>query len=146
MGQLKGFDKNGQFRYTPPTHVILAFHQALKELEEEGGVIARGARYRRNHEVLVEGMNALGFRLYLDSRVQSYVITSFNYPADSKFSFDDFYRRLSDKGFIIYPGKLTEVNTFRIGTIGRIFESDIRSLLAAIRESIEEMDVQMHKP
>ena len=145
LTQLKGFDKNGQFRYTPPTHVILAFHQALKELEEEGGVAARGARYRRNHETLIQGMNEIGFRLYLDPRVQSYIISSFHYPADPKFSFDDFYRRLSEKGFIIYPGKLTQVNTFRIGTIGRIFESDIRSLVAAIRETIEGMGVQMLK-
>jgi 2-aminoethylphosphonate-pyruvate transaminase len=141
LAQLKGFDKNGQFRYTPPTHVILAFDQALKELEEEGGVLARAARYRRNHEVLVEGMKKLGFRLYLDPKVQSYIITGFHYPSDPKFSFDEFYRRLSDKGFIIYPGKLTRVNTFRIGTIGRLFENDIRSLLAAIRETVEEMGV-----
>lgn len=143
LAQLKGFDKNGQFRYTPPTHVILAFDQALKELEQEGGVLARAARYRRNHEVLVEGMKQLGFRLYLDPRVQSYIITGFYYPADPKFSFDEFYRRLSDKGFIIYPGKLTQANTFRIGTIGRIFECDIRSLLSAIRETIDEMDVKV---
>lgn len=142
VAQLKGFDKNGQFRYTPPTHVILAFEQALKELEQEGGTVARGARYRRNHEVLVEGMERLGFRLYLDPRVQSYIITGFHYPADPKFSFDEFYRRLSEKGFIIYPGKLTQVNTFRIGTIGRLFESDIRSLLAAIRETMDEMGVR----
>ncbi len=141
VAQLKGFDKNGQFRYTPPTHVILAFAQALKELEEEGGVAARGARYRRNHEILIRGMNDLGFRLYLDPRVQSYIITSFHYPTDPKFSFEDFYRRLSEKGFIIYPGKLTQVNTFRIGTIGRLFESDIRALLAAIRETMAEMGI-----
>jgi 2-aminoethylphosphonate-pyruvate transaminase len=145
LAQLKGFDKNGQFRYTPPTHVILAFHQALKELEEEGGVIARGARYRRNHEVLIQGMNELGFRLFLEPRVQSYIITSFHYPANPKFSFEEFYHRLSDKGFIIYPGKLTQVNTFRIGTIGRIFETDIRSLLAAIRDTMVEMGVQIPK-
>jgi 2-aminoethylphosphonate-pyruvate transaminase len=141
LSALKGFDKNGQFRYTPPTHVILAFHQALKELEEEGGVAARGARYRSNHEILIHGMNDLGFRLYLDPRVQSYIITSFHYPADPKFAFDDFYRKLSDKGFIIYPGKLTQVNTFRIGTIGRIFESDIRALLGAIRETMAEIGI-----
>ncbi|MCI0748081.1 MAG: 2-aminoethylphosphonate--pyruvate transaminase, partial [Verrucomicrobia subdivision 3 bacterium] len=142
LAQLKGFDKNGQFRYTPPTHVILAFDQALKELEQEGGVLARAARYRRNHEVLVTGMQQLGFRLYLNPKVQSYIITGFHYPSDPKFSFDEFYRRLSDKAFIIYPGKLTQVNTFRIGTIGRIFESDIRSLLAAIRETLDEMNAK----
>jgi 2-aminoethylphosphonate-pyruvate transaminase len=143
LAQLKGFDKNGQFRYTPPTHVILAFDQALKELEQEGGILARAARYRRNHEVLVEGMTKLGFRLFLDPKVQSYIITGFHYPADAKFVYDQFYRRLSDKGFITYPGKLTQVNTFRIGTIGRIFEADIRALLAAIRETIEEMGVRL---
>lgn len=142
LAQLKGFDKNGQFRYTPPTHVILAFDQALKELEQEGGVLARAARYRRNHQVLVDGMGQLGFRLFLDPKVQSYIITGFHYPTDQKFSFEEFYSRLSDKGFIIYPGKLTQVNTFRIGTIGRIFESDIRSLLSAISETINEMGVK----
>jgi 2-aminoethylphosphonate-pyruvate transaminase len=143
LAQLKGFDKNGQFRYTPPTHVILAFDQALKELEQEGGVIARAARYRRNHQVLIEGMTQLGFRLFLDPKVQSYIITGFHYPADPKFSFELFYRRLSEKGFIIYPGKLTQVNTFRIGTIGRLFEGDIRGLLAAIRETLDEMGVKI---
>jgi 2-aminoethylphosphonate-pyruvate transaminase len=143
LAQLKGFDKNGQFRYTPPTHVILAFDQALMELEQEGGILARGARYRRNHEVLLDGMNRLGFRLYLNPKVQSYIITAFHYPADPKFVYEDFYRKLSDKGFITYPGKLTQVNTFRIGTIGRIFESDIRSLLGAIDETIEEMGVSV---
>jgi 2-aminoethylphosphonate-pyruvate transaminase len=143
LAQLKGFDKNGQFRYTPPTHVILAFDQALKELEQEGGVIARAARYRRNNQVLIEGMTHLGFRLFLDPKVQSYIITGFHYPADPGFSFELFYRRLSDKGFIIYPGKLTQVNTFRIGTIGRLFEGDIRGLLAAIRETLDEMGVKI---
>ena len=143
LAQLKGFDKNGQFRYTPPTHVILAFDQALKELEQEGGVIARAARYRRNNQVLIEGMTRLGFRLFLDPKVQSYIITGFHYPADPKFSFELFYRCLSDKGFIIYPGKLTQVNTFRIGTIGRLFEGDIRGLLAAIKETLDEMGVKI---
>ena len=143
LAQLKGFDKNGQVRYTPPTHVILAFDQALKELEQEGGVIARAARYRRNHQVLIEGMTRLCFRLFLDPKVQSYIITGFHYPADPKFSFELFYRHLSDKGFIIYPGKLTQVNTFRIGTIGRLFEGDIRGLLAAIRETLDEMGVKI---
>lgn len=142
LAQLRGFDKNGQFRYTPPTHVILAFDQALKELDQEGGVLARAARYRRNHQALVDGMAQLGFRLFLDPKVQSYIITGFHYPTDQKFSFEEFYNRLSDKGFIIYPGKLTQVNTFRIGTIGRIFESDIRSLLSAVSETLNEMGVK----
>ncbi len=143
LGQFKGFEKNGQFRYTPPTHSILAFEQALRELDQEGGVAARGARYQHNHETLIEGMERLGFRPYLDPRVQSYIITSFYFPDDSKFSFDAFYRKLSDKGFIIYPGKISQADTFRIGSIGRIFEADIRSLLAAVAEAIEEMGLKL---
>src|SRR5213596_3378569 len=91
LDQLKGFEKNGQFRYTPPTHAILAFDQALRELDLEGGVAARGARYRRNHETLLAGMKRLGFRSYLPPAVQSPIITSFLYPADPRFDFPEFY-------------------------------------------------------
>ena len=143
LGQLKGFEKNGQFRYTPPTHSILAFREALDELDKEGGVMARGARYQRNHKVLVEGMKKFGFRVYLDPKLQSYIITSFYFPNDPKFTFNDFYHRLSDKGFIIYPGKISQADTFRIGSIGRLFESDIRGLLAALAETIHEMGIKV---
>lgn len=139
VGQLKGFEKNGQFRFTPPTHAILAFAQALKEWEQEGGVEARAARYQRNHTVLIEGMKALGFEVFLEPGVQSYIITSFHCPEDPAFTFDEFYQRLSEKGFIIYPGKISQANLFRIGSIGRIFEPDIRALLAAVSETMKEM-------
>jgi len=145
VGQLKGFEKNDQFRYTPPTHSILAFAQALCELDLEGGVTARGARYQRNHEVLIGGMSKLGFRVFLDSKVQSYIITSFYFPDDPKFTFNEFYRRLSDKGFIIYPGKISQADTFRIGSIGRLFEADIHALLLAVGETVKEMDIQPTK-
>ena len=141
LGQLKGFEKNAQFRYTPPTHSILAFQQALDELDGEGGVPARGARYRHNQEVLAAGMQALGFRIYLEAAVQSCIIMSFYFPDDPKFTFNEFYLRLSEKGFIIYPGKISQADTFRIGSVGRIFESDIRALLAAIRETVGEMSL-----
>jgi 2-aminoethylphosphonate-pyruvate transaminase len=144
LDQLKGFEKNGQFRYTPPTHAILAFEQALKELDLEGGVAARGARYQRNQQVLVQGMQRFGFRVYLDFKMQSYIITSFYYPDDPKFTFPEFYLRLSEKGFIIYPGKISQANTFRIGSVGRLFESDMRALIAAIGETIEEMGLNLH--
>ena len=143
LDQLKGFDKNGQFRYTPPTHSLLAFEQAMKELEHEGGVTERGERYRRNQETLMEGMKQLGFRPYLDSAVQSPIITSFYYPDTEWFAFDAFYRLLSDKGFIIYPGKISRANTFRIGSIGRIFPSDINALVSAIDSVLKEMRIKM---
>jgi len=93
--------------------------------------------------VLVEGMKKFGFRVYLDPKLQSYIITSFYFPNDPKFTFNDFYHRLSDKGFIIYPGKISQADTFRIGSIGRIFESDIRGLLAAVAETIHEMGIKI---
>jgi 2-aminoethylphosphonate-pyruvate transaminase len=141
LGQWKGFEKNAQFRYTPPTHSILAFQIALDELEKEGGITARGNRYLRNHEILVEGMTRLGFRPYLKPAVQSYIITSFYFPTDPKFTFQEFYGKLSDRGFIVYPGKISQADTFRIGSIGRLFEADMRALLAAVDATIEEMGV-----
>ncbi len=143
LDQLKGFEKNGQFRYTPPTHSILAFEQALKEIGLEGGIAGRAARYRRNHDVLLAAMTQLGFRSYLPAAVQSYIITSFLFPKDSRFTFTEFYRRVAEKGYILYPGKISQADTFRIGNIGRLFESDMRAVVYAIREAVEEMGVTL---
>jgi 2-aminoethylphosphonate-pyruvate transaminase len=139
LAQLRGFEKNGQFRFTPPSHALLAFDQALNELEAEGGVAGRALRYVQNHEVLLRGLATLGFRPYLKPGVQSYIITAFPYPVEPQFSFDVFYRKLSDRGFIIYPGKLTQVDTFRIGTIGRLFPPDLEQLVHAVSRVLEEM-------
>jgi len=143
LDQLKGFEKNGQFRYTPPTHSLLAFEQALNELDLEGGVAGRAARYGRNHEVLLDGMRRLGFRSYLRPEVQSHIITSFLFPADPRFTFPEFYRRVAERGFILYPGKISEADTFRIGNIGRLFENDMRAVVVAIGEALEEMGVRL---
>jgi 2-aminoethylphosphonate-pyruvate transaminase len=139
LGQLKGFEKDGKFRYTPPTHVILAFDQALRELEMEGGAPARHKRYRRNHEVLLAGMALLGFKPYLDPTLQSSIITAFRCPPSGQFDFDWFYTELSRRGFIIYPGKLTQVDTFRIANIGRLFPADMEQLIAAIGSVLSQM-------
>ncbi|RMF92528.1 MAG: 2-aminoethylphosphonate--pyruvate transaminase [Nitrospinota bacterium] len=143
LAQWKGLEANGQFRFTPPTHALLAFHQALLELEEEGGVEARAARYRANYETLIKGMRAMGFQEYLRPEDQGYIITSFRYPSHPKFSFEEFYRRLNQRGYVIYPGKVSDADCFRIGHIGRIFPSDVRDLLAAIREVLAEMEVKL---
>ncbi len=132
LDQLKSFERTGQFRYTPPTHALLGFDQALKEFDAEGGITGRGARYQANHAVLCHGMAELELHPYLPPGLQSFIITAFPFPANPRFSFDQFYRSLSERGFIIYPGKLTQVNTFRIGTIGRIFPAEVRQLVDAI--------------
>ena len=143
LDQVRGLEKDGQFRFTPPTHALLAFHQALVELEAEGGPAGRGARYRKNHETLVAGMRAFGFREYLPPELQGYIITSFLYPDDPNWSFETFYRLLNERDFVIYPGKVSNADCFRIGTIGRLFEQDMRALLAALREVVVEMGLRL---
>ena len=143
LDQYKGLEKNGQFRFTPPTHSLIAFRQALAELDSEGGVEGRAARYRTNYETLIAGMRSMGFKEYLPPQDQGYIITSFLYPKDSKFDFESFYEKLNEKDYVIYPGKVSNADCFRIGNIGRIFESDVHALLAAIREAIAEMGIKM---
>ena len=144
--QWQGLEANGQWRFTPPTHVIAAFDQALTEHEAEGGVAGRGARYRRNCEILVAGMRSMGFVPLLADELQAPIIVTFHMPADPSFDFQDFYNRLSERGFVIYPGKLTVANSFRIGCIGRIGETEIRGALAAIELAINEMGVSSCAP
>ena len=143
LSQYQGFEKNGQFRFTPPTHALVAFRQALAELEAEGGVPGRAERYYKNYEILVAGMRQLGFKEYLRSEDQGYIITSFLYPDDPNFSFEKFYESLNQQDYVIYPGKVSDADCFRIGNIGRIFEADVKALLAAIAETITEMGVKL---
>ena len=124
---------HGKWRFTSPTHVVRAFMQALNELKAEGGIEARHARYCENHRVLVEGMRSLGFRTLLPDEEQSPVITSFYYP-EAGFDFKAFYLKLKERGFVIYPGKISQADTFRIGNIGDVFPDDFRRLVEAIRK------------
>jgi 2-aminoethylphosphonate-pyruvate transaminase len=139
--QWAGLEKTGQFRFTPPTHVLLAFRQALDELAEEGGVAGRAARYQANACALVAGMRELGFQTYLSDEDRSWIITTFRYPRHPNFHFEELYTRLAEAGYVIYPGKLTHENCFRIGTIGRISREDMGSLISSIREALNGMNV-----
>jgi len=140
--QWKGLEANGQFRFTPPTHALLAFRQALDELDAEGGVAGRARRYRRNRDVVVAGMRRLGFATYLPEERVGPIITSFRFPDDPRFVFEEFYRRLSDRGFVIYPGKVSRADCFRIGHIGRIDPEASERLLLAAQEVLAEMEVR----
>jgi 2-aminoethylphosphonate-pyruvate transaminase len=139
--QWAGLEASGQFRFTPPTLSIMAFRQALKELKEEGGVVAREKRYQTNKAVLDYGMEALGFKQYLNAEIQGHIITSFLYPDDPNFNFERFYQKLNNRGFVIYPGKLGKTNAFRIGNIGQVFPEDVRGLVAAVKQVMEEESI-----
>lgn len=141
--QWAGLENNGQFRFTPPVQALLAFQQALNELDAEGGVPGRGARYADNHAALLAGMQTLGLRAYIAPALQGPIITTFLAPDDPAYEFEMFYQRLAERGLVIYPGKLTEAETFRVGNIGRLFRADIDALVAAIAEVLTEMGVAL---
>lgn len=129
-------DNHGKWRFTSPTHTVLAFTQALKELAEEGGISARHQRYQQNQRSLVAGMRELGFEPLLEDALHSPVITAFYSPADPQYRFKDFYQHLKNQGFVIYPGKVSQSDCFRIGNIGEVYASDIAALLNAIQHAM----------
>jgi 2-aminoethylphosphonate-pyruvate transaminase len=143
--QWMNFEKTGQYRFTPPIHVIVAFHQALEEFRAEGGAAGRGGRYAENCKVLIEGMSALGFEPLLPKALQAPIIVTFRMPADKAFVFQNFYDKLKERGYVIYPGKLTVADSFRIGCIGRLNADHMRGALKAIREILDEMGVRSLK-
>lgn len=143
--QWSNFEKTGQYRFTPPIHVIVAFHQALEEFRAEGSVAGRGGRYADNCKILIEGMSALGFQPLLPKALQAPIIVTFRMPADKAFVFQTFYDKLKERGYVIYPGKLTVADSFRIGCIGRLNADHMRGALAAIRDILDEMGVRSLK-
>lgn len=141
--QNEALQRTGQYRFTPPIHVIVAFHQALQEFWAEGGVVGRGGRYAENGRILIEGMRALGFETLLAPALQAPIIVTFHMPRHPNFVFQRFYDALKERGYVIYPGKLTVADSFRIGCIGRLSAKDMHGALAAIREALAEMDVRL---
>lgn len=145
LEQWRYMERTGQWRFTPPTHSVVAFHAALEQHAAEGGVPGRLARYTRNRDVLVAGMRELGFETLLEDRWLSPIITTFFSPEHPAFEFKRFYDELKARQFVIYPGKLTQAESFRIGCIGQIDEPIVRQLLRAIAESLQAMGVTLEK-
>ena len=139
-------ERTMQWRYTPPTHIVVALDAALEQYVAAGGQPARLARYSANYETLVAGMSELGFRAFLDPKIQAPIIVTFHAPPDPKYSFKEFYDRVRDKGFILYPGKLTQVETFRVGCIGAIDPAEIRHVVNAVRDTLREMGIRQVAP
>jgi len=135
--------KTGQWRFTPPTHVVAALHEALLQYVEEGGLPARHQRYARNCQALLDGMAELGLRSFLPTAVQAPIIVTFHAPQDPRYQFKAFYERVKAKGFILYPGKLTEVDTFRVGCIGHVDTAEMRAAVAAIAQALHAMHINL---
>ncbi len=144
--QWAALEKTGQWRFTPPTHAVAAFLEALRAHAEEGGVAARGARYANNRDVMVAGMRALGFETLLPDAWLSPIIVTFFCPADPAFVFGRFYAAMKARGFIIYPGKLTVADSFRIGCIGQMDAAVMTAVVAAAAASLAEMGVVSAAP
>ncbi len=142
--QWYAMEKNDQWRFTPPTHVLAAFYQALKEHNAEGGIEGRHRQYIQNCKIICKGMKEMGFKQLLPDHLQAPIIITFIQPDDPNFKFDHFYDSLSEKGFLIYPGKLTIANTFRIGCIGHLTSNDMYKALEAINETIEKLNIQLN--
>jgi 2-aminoethylphosphonate-pyruvate transaminase len=140
--QWRAMQKNRQWRFTPPTHVLLAFDQALTEYEEEGGVSGRGGRYRANCDVLVSGMREMGFTTLLPDELQAPIIVTFHMPTNPEFDFNAFYDGLKDQGYVIYPGKLTVADSFRMGCIGRLDQQHMRAALVAVRNMLDKFGIE----
>jgi 2-aminoethylphosphonate-pyruvate transaminase len=134
-------EKTGQWRFTPPTHVVAALDEAVAQYIEEGGQTARLARYTANCRALTEGMARLGFKPFLDPAVQAPIIVTFHAPADARYDFKRFYEGAKARGFILYPGKLTQVETFRVGCIGAIGPNEMRQAVAAVADTLAEMEI-----
>ena len=144
--QAEAFARTGQYRFTPPIHVIVALGKAIEEHAAEGGVAGRGARYRDNAKVLIEGMRGMGFRTLLPDPLQAPIIVTFHMPTDPRFDFQRFYDGLKDRGYVIYPGKLTVADSFRMGCIGRLYPHHMKGALAAVREVLDELRVSNGGP
>ncbi len=144
--QWRAMEGNGQWRFTPPTQVLAALDQALALLEAEGGVAARHARYAANCKVLVEGLRRLGFETLLPDALQAPIIITVRMPADPAFGFDAFYNGLRERGFVIYPGKLTQAPSFRIGCIGAVFPKDMEDAVGAIAAVMAKLGVASGAP
>ena len=144
--QWQYMEANGQWRFTPPTHCLLALDQALRELEKEGGITGRRRRYEENCRILVEGMRSLGFQTLLPDGLQAPIIVTFLMPGAGTFSFPEFYGRLSALGYVIYPGKLTRAGSFRIGCIGHVGPEEMSAAIAAVKQVLQDMGVEDCSP
>jgi 2-aminoethylphosphonate-pyruvate transaminase len=139
-------ERTGQWRFTPPTHVVVALHEAIAQYEAEGGQVARLARYTSNYQTLITGMSRLGFRPFLNPAIQAPIIVTFHAPGDPKYDFKTFYAAARARGFLLYPGKLTQIETFRVGCIGAIGPVEMQQAVDAVAATLRDMGIDSGAP
>jgi 2-aminoethylphosphonate-pyruvate transaminase len=139
-------EKTGQWRFTPPTHVLVALDEAIRQFQEEGGQPARLARYESNYQTLIAGMSAMGFKPFLDPSIQAPIIVTFHAPGDPRYEFKRFYEAAKRHGFILYPGKLTQIETFRVGCIGAIGPVEMQQAVHAVRLALTDLGITRAEP
>jgi 2-aminoethylphosphonate-pyruvate transaminase len=139
-------ERTGQWRFTPPTHVVAALGAAIDQFVEQGGRPARLSRYTENCRTLIDGMAALGFVPFLRPEVQAPIIVTFHAPGDRRYDFKAFYQAAKRRGFILYPGKLTQVETFRVGCIGAIGRNEMQQAVHAVADTLREMGIESGAP
>lgn len=131
--------KTTQWRYTPPTHIVAAFDSAIEQYLKEGGRAARGGRYAENCRVLLAGLARHGLRSFLPKEIQAPIIVTFHAPRLPGYHFKTFYDAVKRRGYILYPGKLTTVETFRVGCMGQLGERGMAGAVDAVAEVLAEL-------
>ena len=126
--------------------MVVALAEAIAQFEEEGGQPARLARYSANCRTLLDGMAGLGFKPFLDPAIQAPIIVTFHAPGDARYDFKAFYDAAKAHGFLIYPGKLTQVETFRVGCIGAIGPTEMAQAVHAVQAALADMGIASGAP
>lgn len=135
------FEKTGEMHFTPPVQTIYAALQALKEYWAEGEE-AKWARHTRVFNAIHAGLDELGFRDAVRREWQSGLVVSVVYPDDPNWNFEKVHDYCYERGFTIYPGKISTTNTFRLCALGAIDEADIRDFFVVFRAALKELGVQ----
>lgn len=135
--QWQTMEKDGKWRFTSPTHAVLAFAKAMEELDEEGGIAVRSKRYYKNNREIIKRFQEMGLSPYIEEKNQGPIITTFFFPENADFTFEEMYDYIKKRGYAIYPGKVTEAATFRIGNIGEIYQEDVEKLCHIMKDFLK---------
>jgi len=136
------FEKTGEMHFTPPVQTIYATLQALKEYFAEGEQ-AKWARHTRVFNAIHRGLDKLGFKDLIKREWQAGLVVSVLYPNDPNWSFEKVHDYCYERGFTIYPGKISTTNTFRLCALGAIDEKDIEDFFVVFTEALKKYNISI---